>query len=360
MIRKHKKTLILSSLVTLLPILVGLILWDKLPERFTTHWGIDGQPDGWSSLPFAVFFPPLILLAGQWLCVWVTAKDPGNKDRNEKPLGLVLWIIPILSNLCCGLMYALALGAEFPVPSIMVAALGLMFVVIGNYLPKCRMNSTLGIKVPWAYTSQENWNATHRFGGRLWVIGGLLIMLCGLLPSQWSVWVMLISILFLAFVPMVYSYLYYRRQKEQGDALVPFPPMFSKKNGRLTALLLCLLVLLLLLILFSGDIRVNFGEESFTIEASFYDDLTVDYSVIESVEYRDGNVSGTRTAGFGSLHLLLGYFENEEFGTYTRYTYYKPEACVVVTANGKTLVLSGKTAAETEAIARELAARIHG
>ncbi len=105
MIRKYKKTLIITSLLTLLPIVVGLLLWDRLPERFATHWGIDGQPDGWSSISIAVFGMPLIMLAVQWLCVWCTVKDPGNKDRNQKMQALVLWIIPLLSNLCCGLMY---------------------------------------------------------------------------------------------------------------------------------------------------------------------------------------------------------------------------------------------------------------
>ena len=358
MIRKYKKTLIFSSLLTLLPIAVGLLLWEKLPARFAAHWGIDGQADGWSSLPFAVFFPPIIMLAVQWLCVWFTAKDPVNKDRNTKPLGLVLWIIPFLSNLSCGLMYALALGAEFSLPGIMVIAIGLMFVAIGNYLPKCKMNSTLGIKVSWAYTSEENWNATHRFGGRVWFVGGLVMALCGLLPGEYGIILMLIAIFVLVFIPVIYSYIYYRKQKARGDDLLPLPKL-SGKSGKLTALILCLTAVLVLLILFSGNVRVNFGPESFTIDASFYDDLTVDYAAIESVEYREGNVPGSRVFGFGSLHLLLGSFENAEFGTYTRYTYYNPEACVVLTANGNTLVVSGETKAQTQGIYEELLARIN-
>ena len=357
MIHKYKKTLNSSSLRTLLPIAVGLLLWEKLPARFATHWGIDGQADGWSSLPFAVFFPPIIMLAVQWLCVWFTAKDPGNKDRNTKPLGLVLWIIPFLSNLSCGLMYALALGAEFSLPGIMVIAIGLMFVAIGNYLPKCKQNHTIGIKVKWTLENEENWNATHRFGGRVWFVGGLVMALCSLLPGEYGVILMLIAIFVLVFIPVIYSYVYYRKQKARGDDLLPLPKL-SGKSGKLTVLILCLAAVLVLLILFSGNVSVNFGPEFFTIEASFYDDLTVDYAAIESVEYREGNVPGSRVFGFGSLHLLLGSFENAEFGTYTRYTYYNPEACVVLTANGNTLVVSGETMSQTQAIYEELLARI--
>ena len=349
MIRKYKKTLILSSLLTLLPILVGLLLWEQLPRQFATHWGLDGQADGWSSLPFAVFCPPIIMLALQWLCIFFTARDPGNKDQNTKPLGLVLWIIPFLSNMTAAMMYALALGAEFSPASLTVAALGLMFIAIGNYLPKCKMNATLGIKVSWAYTSEENWNATHRFGGKVWFLGGIAMMLCGLVPDAYGVTVMLFAMLVLIFIPVIYSYVYYRRQKARGDNLLP-PPKFSAKSGKLTAGILCVTLVVVALILFSGNVSVDFGETSFTVDATFYDDLTVDYAAIDSLEYREGSIPGTRVFGFGSLKLLLGSFENEEFGIYTRYTYYSPDACIVLTVGDKVLVLSGKTAAETQAI----------
>lgn len=349
MIRKYKKTLILTSLLTLLPIAAGLLLWNKLPDRFATHWGMDGQADGWSSLPFAVFAPPLIILAVQWLCVFVTAKDPGNKDQNRKMQELVLWIIPVISNLSSGLMYALALGAKFSITNVFVPIIGLMLVAIGNYLPKCKMNATMGIKIPWTYSSEENWNATHRFGGRVWFVGGLAMMLCGLVPGEMAIIIMLIVIFILVFIPVIYSYRYYCKQKAQGIALLPMPG-FTGRSGKLTAVLMILLVVFLLVILFSGSIDVVLEDEHLSIKASFYDDLTVSYDVIDSVEYREGNVDGTRVMGFGSLKLLLGTFENEEFGYYTRYTYYKPEACIVLTSGDKILVISGKDMQETKEI----------
>ena len=67
MLKKKKRTLVLTSLLTLSPILIGLLLWNKLPEQMTTHWGADGVADGWSGRPFAVFGLPLIMLAVQWL-----------------------------------------------------------------------------------------------------------------------------------------------------------------------------------------------------------------------------------------------------------------------------------------------------
>ena len=353
MIRKHKWELIVSSLVILIPVLVGLILWNRLPETIATHWGIDGQPDGYGSLPYGVFVPYLCLLAGHWFCFLVTANDPRNQNRNWKPIRLVLWIMPVLSNIIGIIMYSLALGVKVSVTEIMIVALGLMFVAIGNYLPKCRQNYTIGIKVPWTYTSEENWNATHRFGGRVWIVGGAVMMLAAFLPAGWNAGVMIASAVVLSVVPTVYSYCYYRKQVQRGDELQPIPSVHARA-GKIGTVVGLLILAFVLVMLFTGKVETVFSEDSFTIEASFYDDLTVAYDRIDSVEYREGNVPGSRVFGVGSFRLLLGSFENEEFGNYTRYTYYNPQACVVLKVNGKTLVLSGKDAAETQGIYRQL------
>ena len=356
MIRKHKWELIVSSLVILIPVLVGLILWDRLPETIATHWGIDGRPDGYGSLPYGVFVPYLCLLLGHWFCFLVTAKDPRNQNRNWKPIRLVLWIMPVLSNIVGIIMYCVALGVKVSVTGIMLVTLGLMFVAIGNYLPKCRQNYTIGIKVPWTYTSEENWNATHRFGGRVWVIGGAVMMLSALLPAGWGVGVTITSAVLLSVVPIVYSYCHYRKQVQRGDELKPVPSAHTRL-GKVGIAVGVLTLAFVLVTLFAGSVETTFSEDCFSIKASFYDDLTVFYDRVESVEYREGNVPGSRVFGVGSFRLLLGSFENEEFGNYTRYTYYNPEACVVLKVNGKTLVLSGKDAAETQSIFRQLLER---
>ena len=112
MVKRYKKTLLLSSAVILLPTLAGLILWNRLPAQMPTHWGLDGSVDGWSGKAFAVIGLPLILLAVHWLCVWGTSLDSGNRDQNRKVTGLVLWICPVLSFFTNGIMYAAALNLD--------------------------------------------------------------------------------------------------------------------------------------------------------------------------------------------------------------------------------------------------------
>lgn len=354
MLKQNKRTLILTSLLTLLPILVGLLLWDRFPEKMVTHWGITGEADGWSSVPFAVFAPPLLMLAVQWLCVWFTAKDPGNQGRNRKVQALVLWIIPLTSNFSSYLMYALALGVELAVDKIMIIPLGLLFAVIGNYLPKTKMNATIGIKVPWTYSSEANWNATHRFGGRVWVVGGIVMALSAFLPGSAGIWVMVIAMLVLCIVPIAYSYVFYRRQKASGAVLSAIPK--GRKAGAIT---LVVILILVAGVLFAGEIDYQFREDYLLVDTNMYNDFIVYFDAIESIEFREGNVDGMRVAGYGSLRLLMGNFKNEEFGTYIRYTYYKPEACVVLTTQNKALVLSGKTKEETEEIYQTLLMQIN-
>ena len=208
MIKKNLKTLLITSAIILLPVLAGVILWDQLPERIPTHWNAAGEVDGWSSKPFAVFGLSGILLAVQWLCTLATGTDPKKENHPEKVLQLVLWIIPVLSVLMYAATYAVALGHDVRMEMIMPVFIGVLFVIIGNYLPKCKQNYTIGIKIPWTLNSEENWNKTHRFAGRIWVFGGFLIALTGFLGGFW---IFLIVSLFMVFTPCIYSYLLHRK-----------------------------------------------------------------------------------------------------------------------------------------------------
>jgi uncharacterized membrane protein len=360
MMKRYKKTLLLSSAVILLPTLVGLILWNRLPSQMPTHWGFDGTVDGWSGKVFAVFGMPLILLAVHWLCVWGTSLDSGNRGQNRKVSGLVLWIIPVLSWFTSGIMYAAALNLDVNFVTVTLLLMGTMFVVIGNYLPKCKQNHTIGIRIPWTLNDEENWNATHRVGGRIWVAGGAVLLAGCALPEKGAIALMLAVIPVLVAVPLVYSYVYYRKQLRAGHT----PTVSGEKNplsrkAKIGSTVgLAVVLVLVAVLMFTGDIEVRCGEDSFTVEADYYQDLTVEYDAVDSIEYRETDKAGVRTFGFGSARLMMGQFKNDAFGTHTRYSYTQCDACVVVTAGEKILVLSGKDADSTRAIYEELSGRI--
>ena len=358
MILKNKKLLIVTSLLTLLPIPVALLLWDRFPETMAIHWGITGQADGFASPDTIVFTLPLIMLGVHWFCILVTALDKGNRNRNQKLQAIVLWTIPLLTNLSLLGMYALALDLTFSPVAWTMVPMGILFAIIGNYLPKTRMNATMGIKVPWAYSSEENWNATHRFAGKIWVAGGIAIALCALLPLKWATIAMLLLFLILVVLPIAYSWRYYRMQKARGDDIrlkITTNPKLTKSSLVAVAVIFALCGILM----FTGELHFRLDDDALIVEADWYSDLTVPYDSIDALEYRQGNVPGLRVGGFGSAKLLMGFFENEEFGTYTRYTPTKCESCILITRGENILVLSAGSAEGTHSLYQALLGKIN-
>ena len=212
MIKKNLPKLIITSLIILIPILIGLILWDKLPDQVPIHWDINGAVDGYANKMQAVFAMPLVLVVFQWICFLGTSLDPKKQNINDKIFTLVLWIIPIISLLCNSMVYATALGHKVSVEIIMPLFMGALFVIIGNYMPKCKQSYTMGIKLPWTLNDEENWNKTHRMAGFLWVIGGVVIMATAFLGLFWLFFVVLIP---MVIIPFVYSYLLYKKNKTE-------------------------------------------------------------------------------------------------------------------------------------------------
>ena len=212
MIKKLLPKLIFTSIIILIPILVGLALWDRLPEQVPVHWDINGAVDGYATKVQAVLAMPLLLVVFQWICAIGTSLDPKKKNINDKMFTLVLWIIPVISLVCNSMVYAIALGRQVNVNVIMPLFMGVLFIIIGNYLPKCKQSYTMGIKLPWTLEDEENWNKTHRFAGFIWVICGIIIMLSAIIGSFWIFFILLIP---MVVVPVVYSYLLYKKNKTE-------------------------------------------------------------------------------------------------------------------------------------------------
>ena len=205
MMKANKKTLIITSIVTILPVLIGIICWNRLPEVMATHFGFNNEANGFSSKAFAVFGLPMILLAVLWVGAFVTAHDPKRQNISPKMFSLMLWIAPVISLVAAATIYPVNLGYELDIAFFSELLVGLMFIIIGNYLPKARQNYTIGIKIPWTLANEENWNRTHRLAGYLWMICGILMILISLtrfVPAEWLVGIFLIMVL----VPCIYSF----------------------------------------------------------------------------------------------------------------------------------------------------------
>jgi uncharacterized membrane protein len=212
---KNKFKIIITSIIVLLPILVGVAYWDELPEQIATHWGPSGEPDGWSSKAVAVFLLPLFLVVIHMICIFATSSDKKNRYQNPKLMSITYWITPLISLVVNGMTYANALGSDIEVIRILPIIFGVIFLFIGNYLPKCTQNRTVGIRIKWTLESEENWNATHRFGGKVLVIGAIVLLATVLAPAEILAWLMIGIVLAMAAVPLIYSYCFSRKKSKK-------------------------------------------------------------------------------------------------------------------------------------------------
>ena len=184
LLKEHKLLLLITSAVILLQTVVGVLIWDRLPDPIATHFNFRNEPDGWTSKAFTVFGMPLVLLALHWITLLVSStKNAQIKNLNSKVKFLFWWIIPSVSLLLMVLCYGYALGTSFDIGRIVLPFVGVIFAITGNYMPKVRRNYSVGIKVPWTLADDENWNKTHRMAGPIWMLGGLVMVVCGVMNS---------------------------------------------------------------------------------------------------------------------------------------------------------------------------------
>ena len=330
---EHKVKLLISSLVILLPAVMD---WQLL-------WECVG------------------LLAAQWICVLLVFTDRRNREgQSKKAMGILFWVMPVASLMLAAVRMAVQQGSEGIRITYLITcfAFGLLFLVVGNYMPKIRQNHTMGIRVKWTLASEENWNATHRFAGKIWVAAGLLCMISALLPLEMMLVVFITSIVLSALVPCVYSYRYYKQHPQDGAGVSVYASPAQKMAARL---ILVGVLAFVAVAMVAGSAKVVFGEDSLTVDATFWQDMTISYDSIESVSYVTGDEApgaGIRTYGLGNLRMLMGSFANDAYGNYTRYTYDSCDDCVVLNVSGMTVVLNGPSVDDTKQIYQELTARL--
>lgn len=207
MTKKYKTRIMISSLVILCMMLVGILLWDKLPETIETHFGSDNTANGWSSKAFTVFGMPLIMLGLHLLATFVIFNDPKKQNIGEKMMGFVMWVVPIISVGTMAFLYMNALGMEINIGLAVNIMLGIVFIIIGNYLPKCKQNYTTGIKLPWTLSSTENWNRTHRLAGWTYILCGIVFLINTFFTWEGA----MVIVLVLLMLPMVYSFVLFKK-----------------------------------------------------------------------------------------------------------------------------------------------------
>lgn len=206
---KVNTLLLISTVLCLLPMVLGLMVYGKLPEQVAVHFDSTGAPDNYLPKGIAAFGLPLIFAVLNVITHFRLNHDPRNDSASLRLKQAAKWALPVISVVVMPITLFLSMGAPIPLGTIVTAMVGVVIVICGNYLPKCKQNYTVGIKLPWTLHSQENWNKTHRFAGFLWVACGFLWIANAFLTWPYGSIVLLVT---MVLVPPVYSYLLYKKQ----------------------------------------------------------------------------------------------------------------------------------------------------
>lgn len=199
--------------IFLLSLILSVGAFPFLDRQIPIHWGANGQIDGYGS-KFWVFLEPALILFLWFLMDWLKKIDPKRSfysmfDREYRQFKMALCLFLFAVQI---FTLAAALGIQLKIEQWIPFLVGIFFTFIGNMMPKIKPNYFLGIKTPWTIANDTVWFKTHRLAGKIWFFGGLIMALSVFLPDYFYVAAIITVIVILVVVPMLYSYLIYRKQ----------------------------------------------------------------------------------------------------------------------------------------------------
>ncbi|MEG2595958.1 MAG: SdpI family protein [Ruthenibacterium sp.] len=213
---KKNKLTILIWLLAILPLLMTLFLYARLPAQIPSHWDMHGTVDGFLSPRGLIWFslPPLALALMLQILPYLDPKRKNYEKFARAYLAVRLTLELFLFLTHCLLLYNAFYPAVLHMDAVLMALMGGMFCVLGNFMPKFRHNYFVGIRTPWTLASAECWRRTHRFAGPLWVIAGLcLIVLAFFVRGTALLWSSTAILTVFCGGSIVYSFVIYKKCK---------------------------------------------------------------------------------------------------------------------------------------------------
>ena len=211
-----KKELPILTIVMLKLIYLGYI-WNELPRKVPMHWNINGEIDRYGDKSELIIIPLLLPLLVYLIFLVISKIDPKNKLKNMggKLQTIKFFLTTIMSILAIFILYS-AKKQSFPNPNYIILLIGVLFIILGNYFKTIKPNYFIGIRTPWTLENDSNWKKTHNFGGKLWFIGGVLVVVFSLiLNKNLNFKIFMIITGLIAIIPIGYSYMIFKKEKER-------------------------------------------------------------------------------------------------------------------------------------------------
>lgn len=203
--------------VVILPYLYLSMIWNELPQRIPTHFNLSGEADDWSDKSFLLYMPGLLILGIYLFLLYLPKLDPkGRFAEMGVQYFRFRFILFLFLTMLQVYLLRVTLDGNMQHPNVLLGLLGGFFAALGNFFQTIRPNYFMGIRTPWTLESDSVWKKTHLLAGRVWMAGGLLILLLSFFFRNESLFLIISGTILglLIVVPIVYSYLFFRQEKQ--------------------------------------------------------------------------------------------------------------------------------------------------
>jgi len=211
-----KKSTIAVLLIILISVIVGIYFYPKMPSRMASHWNINGEVNGYMPRFWALFMMPIISIIMLLMLIFIPKIDPlkKNVEKFRKYFDAFIVLIIIFMMYIHALSLAWNLGYKFSMNLMMPPAMGILFYYCGILIEKSKRNYFIGIRTPWTLSNDKVWDKTHKLGGKLFKLAGIISIASIVIP-KYSFWIMIIPILLFSVYITIYSYVIYQKLKKK-------------------------------------------------------------------------------------------------------------------------------------------------
>lgn len=206
-------------ILLLAPFVVSLILSDRVPDTVPTHFNLQGEADDFGPKWIILYMLPALGLVIYLGLLFLPGIDPKKRiEETQKPIAAIRLVLALFMVGLYSIMMLIVTGSDIDINSYVFIAVGILFIGFGNYMNSVKPNYFIGLRTPWTLESPIVWKKTHRLGSKIWMVGGIIIVVSKLVFSEGvNAIIFGISIAIMVLVPLIYSYTEFKKLESKGE-----------------------------------------------------------------------------------------------------------------------------------------------